>query len=61
MRSACGLLNGSVGVSKSMLGEITDSSNRGLAFAIWESSFGIGQIGKCFIKKFYKIFRKILG
>jgi hypothetical protein len=27
-----------------MLGEMTDSTNRGLAFAIWESSFGIGQI-----------------
>ena len=44
MRSACGLLNGTVGVTKSMIGEMTDSTNRGLAFAIWESSFGIGQI-----------------
>ena len=42
----CGFLNGTVGVTKSMLGEMTDSTNRGLAFAIWESSFGIGQIGK---------------
>lgn len=46
MRSACGFLNGTVCVTKSMLGEITDSTNRGLAFAIWESSFGIGQISK---------------
>ena len=44
MRSACGFLNGTIGVVKSMIGEITDSTNRGFAFALWESSFGIGQI-----------------
>ena len=45
MRSASGFLNGALGVVKSMIGEITDSSNRGFAFAIWESAFGLGQIG----------------
>lgn len=50
MRSACGFLNGTIGVIKSMIGEITDNSNRGLAFALWESAFGIGQIGNCFDK-----------
>lgn len=44
MRSASGFLNGTVGVVKSMIGEITDSSNRGFAFALWESAFGLGQI-----------------
>ncbi|KAI8924177.1 major facilitator superfamily domain-containing protein [Entophlyctis helioformis] len=44
MRTLCGLLNGNIGVIKSMLGEISDASNRGIAFAYWESAFGIGTI-----------------
>ncbi|KAI8899288.1 major facilitator superfamily domain-containing protein [Globomyces pollinis-pini] len=44
MRFLCGFWNGNVGVVKSMIGEITDSSNRGLAFAYWESAFGLGTI-----------------
>ncbi|KAL2912472.1 hypothetical protein HK105_208044 [Polyrhizophydium stewartii] len=44
MRTLCGLLNGNIGVIKSMLGEITDATNRGIAFAYWESAFGIGTI-----------------
>ena len=44
LRMLSGLLNGNVAVVKSMLGEITDDSNRGTAFAIWESAFGIGTI-----------------
>ncbi|KAH6573462.1 hypothetical protein BASA60_006010 [Batrachochytrium salamandrivorans] len=44
MRTLGGLMNGNIGVIKSMIGEITDSSNRGIAFAYWESAFGIGTI-----------------
>jgi MFS family permease len=44
MRSLCGLLNGNVGVVKSMLGEMTDSTNRGQAFSYWESAYGLGSI-----------------
>lgn len=44
MRSLCGLLNGNVGVVKSMLGEMTDSTNRGRAFSYWESAYGMGTI-----------------
>jgi MFS family permease len=44
MRTLCGFLNGNVGVVKSMLGEMTDATNRGLAFAYWESAYGLGSI-----------------
>ncbi|KAJ2998860.1 hypothetical protein HDV02_003970 [Globomyces sp. JEL0801] len=44
MRSLCGFLNGNVGVVKSMIGELTDSSNRGLAFAFWQTAYGLGAI-----------------
>jgi hypothetical protein len=44
MRSLCGFLNGNVGVVKSMLGEMTDDSNRGIAFSYWETSYGLGTI-----------------
>ncbi|KAI8918605.1 major facilitator superfamily domain-containing protein [Powellomyces hirtus] len=43
-RTACGALNGNVGVAKSIIGEITDDSNRSLAFALWETAFGLGAI-----------------
>jgi MFS family permease len=43
-RSLCGLVNGNTGVVKSMLGEMTDETNRGRAFSYWEASFGIGTI-----------------
>ncbi|KAJ3007569.1 hypothetical protein HKX48_009049 [Thoreauomyces humboldtii] len=43
-RTACGVLNGNVGVAKSIIGEITDDSNRSLAFSLWETSFGMGAI-----------------
>ncbi|KAJ3321366.1 hypothetical protein HDV06_004351 [Boothiomyces sp. JEL0866] len=51
MRATCGFLNGSfdiysgnVGVVKSMLGEISNSSNRGRAFSYWQAAFGTGTI-----------------
>ncbi|TPX60660.1 hypothetical protein PhCBS80983_g01618 [Powellomyces hirtus] len=43
-RTACGALNGNVGVAKSIIGEITNESNRSLAFALWETAFGLGAI-----------------
>jgi MFS family permease len=33
-RSLCGILNGNVGVAKSMIGEITDSTNEASGFSI---------------------------
>ena len=43
-RSLCGLLNGNIGVAKSVLGEITDSSNQGAAFSLIGLNYGIGLI-----------------
>ncbi|KAG0329499.1 hypothetical protein BG004_002326, partial [Podila humilis] len=43
-RSACGLLNGNVGVAKSMLGEIADASNQSQAFGVFGFAWGIGMI-----------------
>ncbi|KAF9280002.1 hypothetical protein BGZ88_012430 [Linnemannia elongata] len=43
-RSMCGLLNGNVGVAKSMLGEIADSSNQSQAFSLFGFAWGIGMI-----------------
>ncbi|KAJ3313246.1 hypothetical protein HDV04_002230 [Boothiomyces sp. JEL0838] len=43
-RSLCGLLNGNIGVAKSVLGEITDSTNRARAFSLIALNFGIGSI-----------------
>ncbi|KAG0038253.1 hypothetical protein BGZ82_000697 [Podila clonocystis] len=43
-RSMCGLLNGNVGVAKSMLGEIADPSNQSQAFSIFGFAWGIGMI-----------------
>ncbi|KAF9290277.1 hypothetical protein BGZ68_007501 [Mortierella alpina] len=40
----CGLLNGNVGVAKSMLGEIADSSNQSQAFGLFGFAWGIGMI-----------------
>ncbi|KAJ3275855.1 hypothetical protein HDV01_006721 [Terramyces sp. JEL0728] len=43
-RLACGLVNGSIGVAKSLLGEITDSTNRARAFSLMSLNFGIGSV-----------------
>ncbi|KAF9941945.1 hypothetical protein BGZ67_003516 [Mortierella alpina] len=43
-RSMCGLLNGNVGVAKSMLGEIADPSNQSQAFGLFGFAWGIGMI-----------------
>ncbi|RUS16332.1 major facilitator superfamily domain-containing protein [Endogone sp. FLAS-F59071] len=43
-RCLCGALNGNVGVSKSVLGEITDSTNQPMAFALFGFCWGIGGI-----------------
>ncbi|KAJ3179291.1 hypothetical protein HDU87_002900 [Geranomyces variabilis] len=43
-RCVCGALNGNVGVAKSVIGEITDDTNRALAFSFWETAFGLGAI-----------------
>jgi hypothetical protein len=44
-RCLCGALNGNVGVSKSVLGEITDSTNQPMAFAMFGFCWGVGGIG----------------
>ena len=41
-RSLCGLLNGNIGVAKSVLGEITNESNRGAGFALIALNYSIG-------------------
>ncbi|KAK3813641.1 MAG: major facilitator superfamily domain-containing protein [Linnemannia elongata] len=43
-RSMCGLLNGNVGVAKSMLGEIADASNQSRAFSLFGFAWGIGMV-----------------
>lgn len=43
-RSACGLLNGNISVAKSVLGEITDRTNQGSAFALIGLNYGVGLI-----------------
>jgi MFS family permease len=43
-RAACGLLNGNIGVAKSVLGEITDSTNQGAAFALIGLNYSIGTL-----------------
>ncbi|KAG0229932.1 hypothetical protein BGW41_002829 [Actinomortierella wolfii] len=43
-RSMCGLLNGNVGVAKSMLGEIASPSNQGQAFGLFGFAWGTGMI-----------------
>ena len=43
-RSLCGLMNGTIGVAKTYLGEITDSSNRVQTFSLFGLCFGIGCI-----------------
>ncbi|KAI9298867.1 MFS general substrate transporter [Neoconidiobolus thromboides FSU 785] len=43
-RSLCGLLNGNVGVIKSMMAELTDNSNRAKGFSLLPMMFGLGSI-----------------
>ncbi|RHZ81069.1 hypothetical protein Glove_124g17 [Diversispora epigaea] len=43
-RSSCGILNGNIGVAKSMLGEITDKTNQAKAFSIFGFCWGFGTI-----------------
>jgi MFS family permease len=43
-RSTCGFLNGNVGVAKCVLGEISDKSNRGMAFSCFGFCFGVGMV-----------------
>ncbi|OZJ03734.1 hypothetical protein BZG36_04148 [Bifiguratus adelaidae] len=43
-RCLCGALNGNVGVSKSVLGEITDHTNQPMAFAMFGFCWGVGGI-----------------
>ncbi|CAG8557427.1 1999_t:CDS:10 [Ambispora gerdemannii] len=43
-RSLNGALNGNVGVAKSMLGEITDSTNKASAFSLFGLTWGLGCI-----------------
>jgi MFS family permease len=44
MRLLNGLLNGNMAIAKAVLGEITTSDQRGLAFAYWETAYGTGTI-----------------
>ncbi|CAG8443190.1 1377_t:CDS:2 [Gigaspora rosea] len=44
-RAACGMLNGNVGVAKSMLGEVTDRTNQTRAFSLFGFCWGFGCIG----------------
>ncbi|CAH1762330.1 3451_t:CDS:2 [Entrophospora sp. SA101] len=43
-RSTCGMLNGNVGVAKSMLGELTDKTNQAKAFSLFGFCWGMGCI-----------------
>ncbi|ORY01402.1 MFS general substrate transporter [Basidiobolus meristosporus CBS 931.73] len=43
-RSMCGLLNGNVGVIKSMVAEITDLTNQSVAFSLLPLVWGVGSI-----------------
>ncbi|KAJ3313245.1 hypothetical protein HDV04_002229 [Boothiomyces sp. JEL0838] len=43
-RLACGLVNGTIGVAKSLLGEITDNTNRSRAFSLMSLNFGVGTV-----------------
>ena len=45
-RSINGLLNGNVGVSKSIMGEVTDNTNRARAFALLPLGWNLGAISK---------------
>ncbi|CAG8649943.1 25221_t:CDS:2, partial [Dentiscutata erythropus] len=44
-RATCGMLNGNVGVAKSMLGEVTDRTNQTRAFSLFGFCWGFGCIG----------------
>ncbi|ORZ11183.1 major facilitator superfamily domain-containing protein [Absidia repens] len=44
-RAFCGFFNGNGGVARSMLSEITDTTNRAKAFSIFGFCWGIGMIG----------------
>jgi MFS family permease len=59
-RCLCGALNGNVGVSKSVLGEITDSTNQPMAFAMFGFCWGVGGIGNCSIWRLLKIFSQLV-
>jgi hypothetical protein len=41
-RCMCGFLNGNVGVMKTMMGELTDSTNMAQAFALFPIIWSIG-------------------
>ncbi|CAG8828631.1 22284_t:CDS:2, partial [Gigaspora margarita] len=41
-RATCGMLNGNVGVAKSMLGEVTDRTNQTRAFSLFGFCWGFG-------------------
>nr|CAG8505015.1 1277_t:CDS:2 [Entrophospora candida] len=43
-RSTCGMLNGNIGVAKSMLGELTDKTNQTKAFSLFGFCWGMGCI-----------------
>jgi MFS family permease len=43
-RAACGLMNGNLGVAKSVLGEITNNKNRAAGFSLIGLSYGAGMI-----------------
>ena len=45
-RGMSGMLNGNIGVAKTYLGEITDSTNQSRAFGLVGLVFGFGQISK---------------
>ncbi|KAI8343212.1 major facilitator superfamily domain-containing protein [Chlamydoabsidia padenii] len=44
-RALCGIMNGNGAVARSMVSEITDSTNRAKAFSIFGFCWGIGMIG----------------
>ncbi|KAJ9062257.1 hypothetical protein DSO57_1012703 [Entomophthora muscae] len=43
-RTLCGLLNGNIGVVKSMMAELTDKTNRAQGFSLLPMMFGLGSI-----------------
>ncbi|KAI9484028.1 MAG: major facilitator superfamily domain-containing protein [Benjaminiella poitrasii] len=49
-RALCGIMNGNAGVARSMVSEITDSTNKAKAFSIFGFCWGAGMIGGYFCK-----------
>lgn len=58
-RFGFGLLNGNIGVFKTYLGEITDSTNQGKAFSMIGLAYGVGALCKYLSKNSIQVFLTI--